>query len=272
MARPVVLAGANGRPVSPHPLLLSEITSKVAWADIGILVVLLLAWELLVAVGLGLALGVALGGGDADIGLDDGAFQRLAAMPALILRALGALVIVALIVRNRRGRRGSVGLCSQKPVLDILLGSGSVPVLYGLTLLWVVLAWALFPELYRQLTENAGRITAVLPRLHPLTFGAVALTVGLYEELVFRGFLMPRIRRATGSWTLAVVGNTVLFTSLHWFDQTPAAMVPIAMISLVFSLVTVWRKSILPAIIGHFLFNWAQFLGLYYFVADDSWV
>ena len=69
--------------------------------------------------------------------------------------------------------------------------------------------------------EKAQAALAMVPRLHPLGYVGVAAMVGIYEEIVFRGFLMTRLRRATGSWFVAVLASTALFTSLHAFDQTP---------------------------------------------------
>ena len=83
----------------------------------------------------------------------------------------------------------------------------------------------------------------------------MAATVGVYEELLFRGFLMTRLRRGTGSWTVAVLISTSIFTALHAPDQMPVALVPIAILSLVFSMVTVWRRSLIPAVVAHTLFD-----------------
>ena len=44
--------------------------------------------------------------------------------------------------------------------------------------------------------------------------------------------------------------NTAIFTALHAPDQTVAALGPITILSLVFSVVTVWRRSIVPAIVA----------------------
>ena len=94
--------------------------------------------------------------------------------------------------------------------------------------------------------------------------------IGVYEELVFRGFLMTRLRRATGSWTAAVVLSTLVFTGLHALDQLPVALVAITILSLVFSVVTILRRSIIPAIVGHALFDLSQLLILHA-QAGDTW-
>ena len=116
----------------------------------------------------------------------------------------------------------------------------------------------------------AERIIQMVPRLRPLGFAGVALVISIYEELLFRGFLMTRLRRGTGSWTLAVVLSTAVFTALHAFDQTASALVAVTILSLVFSGVTIWRRSIIPAIVAHALFDLSQFL-LLNLQAGDSW-
>jgi membrane protease YdiL (CAAX protease family) len=151
-----------------------------------------------------------------------------------------------------------------------LLGVVAMAASYGLIMVWQVLVWYFWPEFMDDMNENVDRLLALVPKAHPLTFGALALAVGLYEELIFRGFIMPRLRRATQSWVIAVVLSTALFTLPHLLEQTVSALIPITILSVVFSLVTIWRKSVVPAIIGHFLFNWSQFVGLYV-VGGDNW-
>ena len=136
--------------------------------------------------------------------------------------------------------------------------------------MWQMTLMAFWPKLLEQMYENAQLIMAMVPKHHPLVLGLLSMAIAVYEELLFRGFLLPRLRRVTNSWFLAVLISTALFTAPHLVDQLPAAMVPIAILSLVFSVVTIWRRSIVPAIFGHFLFDFAQFLYLYT-QAGDSW-
>ena len=81
---------------------------------------------------------------------------------------------------------------------------------------------------------------------------------------------MTRLRRTTGSWTLAVLISTAVFTGLHAIEQTLPALLLITILSLVFSVVTIWRKSIIPAVVAHALFDFSQFL-LMSLTAGDSW-
>jgi membrane protease YdiL (CAAX protease family) len=81
---------------------------------------------------------------------------------------------------------------------------------------------------------------------------------------------MTRLRRLTESWLIAVVLSSIAFTMLHALDQTAAALVPVAILSLIFSVLTIWRRSIVPAIVGHAVFNLTQVVGIYY-LAGDQW-
>ncbi len=270
VARPVELPYALPSRQEPHAFLLLNITRRVALADIGALIVLILVAELAAELVAGSLIGILIGTPAGAPDVDEETFARIARMPVLSFRALGSIIVVWAIVTYRRQRAASVGVGRSGFIVNGLLGIAAMAVSYGLIMVWQFLVWYNWPDLLQQMIENADRILVLIPKMHPLTFGAVALVIGLYEELVFRGFLMPRLRRITGSWTAAVIFSTALFTALHWFDQTAAALVPIAILSLVFSVVTIWRRSIVPAIIGHFLFDWSQFIGLYV-TAGDKW-
>lgn len=191
-------------------------------------------------------------------------------LPTLSLRALGAFAIIALLARRRGFSARSVGLAWSGAPLNLAIGLAALLAIYGLIAVTMMLLWSLWPEVVDEMQENARRIMDLVPNLRPVEFVPVTALIGVYEELVFRGFLMTRLRRATGGWTVAVILSTAVFTALHAFDQTRAALVIVAILSLVFSLVTIWRRSIVPAIVAHALFDLSQLL-LLRLQAGDSW-
>jgi membrane protease YdiL (CAAX protease family) len=201
----------------------------------------------------------------------DDALRSALFAPMLVTRVIAVILSVSVILRHRGQTLESVGLASAKWKMNLLVGIGATAVAYGFIFAWQMTMWYVWPGLLDQMNENADRIMALVPKpSHPIGFVLPALTVGIYEELLFRGFLLTRLRRGTGGWVAAVVISTAVFTSLHAIDQTPAALVPVAVLSVVFSLVTIWRRSLIPAIAGHFLFNLFNMIGLYY-IAGDSW-
>ena len=266
LARPVGLTDVP--PVRPRAdeMLLQEWSRSAAWLDVGILVVATLAAEW--------AIGMVIGGfiGGEVLAQDplDVDLERNLNVACIPLRAFAALATIALIVRWRGQTSRSLGVGRRGLGWNLLIGLIS-PAAVGCMILGLSLGlWLLWPGVMRQMTENADRLTDLLPKLHPAGFVALMVVVGIYEEVVFRGFLLPRFRRAMGSWTLAVIFSTALFTSLHAMTQTPVALIHIAILSLTFSIVTIWRRSIVPAVIGHSLYNLSVVFILYVY-AGDSW-
>lgn len=270
LARPLGLEPASTIPVASDPMLLPLSSRRGAMADVGVLVLLMVGLELASAMLLGLVYGfdTLVGAGTDDSGTTSARSTLL--VPMVALRGTGAVVAVAYILRRRRQPAGSVGLHGTRLGTDVLIGMAAVTALYGLVLLLLCALWLLYPGLSTDMQENAERIMAFVPHLGPLGLAALSVAVGLYEELVFRGFLMTRLRRATNSWTAAVALSTVVFASLHAFDQVSAALVAITLLSVVFSVVTIWRRSLTPAIVAHTLWNLSQFLWLQY-QAGSSW-
>ncbi|MCH8966118.1 MAG: CPBP family intramembrane metalloprotease [Planctomycetes bacterium] len=270
IARPVIVADAAATRPRQHAILLLDAPRKAAFVDIGLLIFLVMAFEIVAQVLAWALLAIAAGGTPQALGLDEAAFGRMLTMPILAFRAVGVTLVVGVILRNRKQTALSVGVDGSGWVANCLLGVATTGLAYGLIVVWQMGVWFLWPELVDQMNENAYRLIELIPKRHPLILGCVAMVVALYEELFFRGFLMTRLRRLTHSWTLAILISTAVFTAAHAFDQTLAALGPIAILSLVFSVVTVWRRSLIPAVVGHFLFDWSQFLALY-FRFGDQW-
>jgi membrane protease YdiL (CAAX protease family) len=241
-----------------HPILLPGMTRKAAWADLALVIILLLGWH--VIMGTLLHAWVVF----ADLAPGDGEWtpelEQQVLFPGLAMRAAGVVFVIWLVVRRRRQSAASVGIPRRGWFVDVLLGTAGLFVVYGMLALVFLAVMTLWPEAAKQLSENAERLLDVVPPLSPSGFLLLAALIGLYEELFFRGFLMTRLRKATGSWLWAVLISTAVFTALHAGEQTSAALVLIAMLSLSFSILTITRRSIVPAIIAHALFDLSQFL------------
>lgn len=270
IARPLSFSIPPVPPPRGIEFLLLDQTRRSAWADIGRLVLLLILMELVIETTVGVILRPLIGFPAEAAESESLELPKAMLMPSLALRAVGVFFLITVLVRGRRQRAPSVGFRGDGRFADVGLGLAILVLTYGLIVAAMLSLCLIWPELGEQMNENAFRIMDLVPNVGPLGFAAIATIIGLYEELLFRGFLMPRLRRATGSWTAAVVLSTVVFTALHAFEQTVAALIVVSILSLIFSLVTIWRRSILPAIVAHLLFNLSQFLGLYY-QAGDTW-
>lgn len=261
MARPVMPEYVPFVPSPPgDPILLPGLTRSEAWVDLVLAAVLVVGWDLVIGAVLHAWL-YATGSAPLD-GEWPPELQQRFLVPGLFLRASGIIGIVLLLVRRRGQPLASVGLSRRGWPADVLIGVTALFVLYAIMFLFLLVVAVAWPELMKQLQQNAELLQDLVPPLGWLGFIPLALVIGIYEELLFRGFLMTRLRKATGSWIAAVLLSTALFTVLHAADQTGAALLLILMLSIVFSIMTVWRRSILAAIIAHALFNYSQFLFL----------
>lgn len=83
------------------------------------------------------------------------------------------------------------------------------------------------------------------------------IAVAFHEELLFRGLMLPLLKRATGHWWSAVLISSCIFGTLH-FTQGVMAMAQITGLAVVLSLFFLWSRSLLAVSIAHFAFNFLQ--------------
>jgi uncharacterized protein len=80
----------------------------------------------------------------------------------------------------------------------------------------------------------------------------LVVVVAVAEEIIFRGYLILRLKTVTGSTTLAVVLSSVIFSLGHGYEGT-AGVVTVGFMGLFFAVVYVWRRSLVAPIVMHFL-------------------
>ncbi|MFZ6874760.1 CPBP family intramembrane glutamic endopeptidase [Undibacterium sp. Di27W] len=132
-------------------------------------------------------------------------------------------------------RNAEKGLCWQELVFPVLLFAAIVLVLY---------------------LDNAISFHAEISDLHYqsmlLTFGAAAL-----EEVFFRGYLLAGLRRYL-RLEIAVLIAAALFSLAHYSADKPAWLyVGYFTFAIAMAAVTIKYRSLLFAIIFHFIFNYA---------------
>lgn len=180
--------------------------------------------------------------------------------PALSALALGTamLLLTALFVRKDADWRHS--LAAQRPESlpkTFAFGLLGVAMAYAANIVLVVPYLALSGNLAQQAADKA-KWTSALSDLPVASLLPLAMFVGFWEELVFRGFLLGRLRLALGAGegsppartVLAVVFTGILFGGAHGY-QGPTGLLQTSALGIVFGLLTVWRKSVWPAVIAH---------------------
>lgn len=104
---------------------------------------------------------------------------------------------------------------------------------------------------FENLPNEAPKMVLWMGSLPVLLRLMVSLSAGVVEEVFFRGFLMPRA---------GFVTSNVLFVLAHLSYEQPFMLLGVALLSVGFSYLTIWRGNIWPAIAAHFLFDAIQLL------------
>jgi len=260
LARPLHTPRTIGRSLRDFDILLYPLSPWQAIIDVGLILILAVICDLVIGIGLGLVIPILY-----DIPLESmddippHVYKELL-FPMLAIRATMTIGLVGVLLWRRGQPLSAIGLRKRGIAIDGIIGVALTFVIYGLILAVIGVAMFVWPTIIEQMQENASGLLEIIPSASPFVFLLMAITIGVYEEVFFRGFIMPRLRRATGSWVVAVVLSSTVFTALHAMEQTPAALMIVAILSVSFSVVTIWRRSILPAIIAHALFDFSQFL------------
>ena len=84
----------------------------------------------------------------------------------------------------------------------------------------------------------------------------IALTAGITEEIVFRAYAITRLEQlGWGRW--AAIASALLFASLHLY-QGVVAFFGIGAITIVFTLGYRWKRTLLPLMAAHALYDAVQ--------------
>ena len=131
-------------------------------------------------------------------------------------------------------------------------------------LLWLILVSIAIAWKY---TAGGGglseSVAAALPKssTERIIWVFVAISAGVAEEIVFRGYCQRQFEALTGSQLKALALQAVLFGVTHGY-QGFDAMARITVLGLAFGVMAVWRKSLRPGIIAH---SWTDMAsGLFY--------
>jgi len=116
--------------------------------------------------------------------------------------------------------------------------------------------WANVRRMARSDHPNLTRLRALGTRLFPRTplqkalFVLLALTAGICEEFLFRGFVMAALFRAGLAGWLVVVLSSAMFGVAHIY-QGRGGSVGTSILGTLFALVRIAYHSLLPAVAWH---------------------
>jgi membrane protease YdiL (CAAX protease family) len=248
IARPITWPAR--RPTAPLELpTLSTGGAVLGLALVGLLLVTTFVIAVVIAVGQSL-----LGGDPLD---------RLGQSGLLMIdkwtNALLALAVAGLFARAWRLPVAAFGLRWDRFDEQLIWGFGTLGGAYaGLVLssIGVMLYVALHPELQHDLSDRLE----VLSELSQTDFLGTALllvAVAIHEEILFRGLLIPLLRRLGCGWAVAVAASTAVFAVLH-LSQGALAVPQVFCVGLALGAFFVWSRSLLAVMVAHFAFDLLQ--------------
>ena len=88
----------------------------------------------------------------------------------------------------------------------------------------------------------------------------LVLRAAVTEEILFRGYLIEKLRQLSGSTALAVIVSAAAFTYAHLGGWGPVHLISVSATGLVLALVYVWRHDLPSNMLAHFLADAAGFL------------
>jgi membrane protease YdiL (CAAX protease family) len=128
----------------------------------------------------------------------------------------------------------------------------------GLVLLFESLV-NIFPQINQHENDAARAIKETFPKMSLPVAAMFMLFVAIWEEFVFRGFMLTRLHAVFKRWWLTIPVGAVLFGFGHGYEGG-LAMVQTMLLGLILGALFVWRKSLVPGIVFHFLNNFLAFL------------
>ena len=180
-----------------------------------------------------------------------------------LMAGVGGLALVALVTRHADLGGAALGLSGDAVAGQVVWGlGGAILACVGL-LGWIALEWTV-----RSVLRSIGvgvpwsweATYRFAEGLRGVSIGTIFVTMGagaVVEEAVFRGVILPRLRRVTGQWWSAILLNVLLFGAQH-FAGGFVAIVGTAIVSTVFCVVFIRSRSLGAAVVAHFLYNLLQ--------------
>jgi hypothetical protein len=111
---------------------------------------------------------------------------------------------------------------------------------------------ALLGRFMHAATNNSLKNLLPHTGLENAVFLLLALTAGICEEMIFRGYLQRQFTGWTRNTAAGIALQGILFGAAHAY-QGPPMMIVIAVYGCMFGSLACWRKSLRPGMAAHFL-------------------
>ena len=186
-------------------------------------------------------------------------------IPYLVLlgnMAIRIVLVWGLIAWRLRVRRQSptlIGWTARNLLREGALGLPMTAVLLMVSVamtVWLLVVW---PELLSVVYSNRKvGLMETFPAMAVWQWILLALAAAAIEEPFFRGLLQQRLTVAFGHPLWGVIAQAALFGAPHLYEG-PTAALTIFYLGVILGALTWWRRSLVPAMVAHALFNMVNF-------------
>jgi membrane protease YdiL (CAAX protease family) len=166
-----------------------------------------------------------------------------------------AAVIVGWLMMVERKTLSSIGFRAptwKTAAFGLLTGLATIAIL--------IAQYAVIVPLLHLDGSHAGDVRAKIMETPYWYRVLMVLRAAVVEELMFRAYMMEKVRQLTGSWGLALVVSVTAFTLAHLGGWGLVHLIPVFGAAVVFGLMYLWRRDTPANMIGHFLADAAGFL------------
>ncbi len=241
-ARPIAVVSYTVQPPRPLPEFpLIEMKRSAAAVDLGVITIVLPATSICLTI---FALGIL----DAT-GIVDPYSPAAMFLPVAPIGTVSLIAVFAMI-RIRRQTPAAIGL-KRGPLHIVVLGAlAAIPVCFLCGLIANMVFVALSTTSMDTFVEERAEFLSEIGSIPLGWILPVSVFVGIYEEILFRGFILSRLCALFRSRAAPIVLSSAVFGALH-FDQGLAGMIQTGVVGLVMAIVVTTTKSLWPAIIAH---------------------
>ncbi len=179
---------------------------------------------------------------------------------SLLLEAGIALCLLWLLLRAHRESVRDIGLHGEGWLGDLWLGIAIVPLFFAVNVLVMHIFRVFIPQYYL----DTNPLTEIIRTPADLVmFLLSALIAGGIKEELQRAFIIVRFRQHLGGAKVGLVIWSAAFGAQHYV-QGAQGMVAATLFGFIFGILFLARRSVLPAIFAHAIYDTAALLGYWF--------
>jgi membrane protease YdiL (CAAX protease family) len=166
-------------------------------------------------------------------------------LPTIIIEWL-VFLLVLLVLKRGKENLSTVGF-SKFTLANLGIGLGFLLfaniILFGLAYILQFFHLTMLKE-----------VIFMLPRTQTekIYWAILSITAGICEETGFRGYVLTKLNLFLNNWYLTVGLSSLCFGLGHFYQGTGGVILT-GIYGLLFCLLFIWRKSLIPGIFAHFL-------------------